>query len=290
MAKQILTEMQIILLLTQLNPHRVGKDANPIIMGQNTFVLTGKKAQTADGVAVKQFVQVSKLSDEAKKANPGLTNGKYLRLTKTEQVKDVTTALDEIVAPRKPLADNLFENQNPLLFETLVALLKKKVNEENKAKHPNLKLGDYIHFVEMEDDKEGNPRLKLLNPVKGAFVTINYPAHYRIDTKTGKELKGSAKDISTGSYKDAQKIVFRSLELFLFPADVEKLQSIAINRYQKLVEPMLAEEVVISTLKAGVETQREVKSDINTERDVIESAITDKDDDVAVGPDGMPLP
>lgn len=276
MAKQILTEMQIILLLTQLNPLRLGKDANPIITGPNTFVLTGKKVQVAGGEPVKQFVQVSKLTEEAKKANPGLTPGKYLRLTKTEQVKDITSALDEIVAPRKPLADNLFENQNPLLFETLVSLLKKK----DAA-------GKYIHFTEMEDDREGNPRMKLINPVRGAFVTLNMPAHFRMDARTGKELAGSAKDISTNHFKEAQKIVFRTMELFLFPADIEKLQSIAINRFQKLVEPMLAEEIVTTTLKAGEVIAKEVKSNTTTEKDL---ETENHEDGLAVGPDGMPLP
>jgi hypothetical protein len=256
MAKQLLLEAQILALLTFLNPLRIGKDANPLVATANTFVLTGKKVQVAGGESIEQYTQMAVLSPEAKAANPNLVAGRYLRIMKTEQTKEVNTINDAIMAPRQPLADNLFENQNPLLFDTLISLLKKKDDK-----------GNFIHFVKMEPDKDGNPRIKLLNPVGGAFVTLNMPPHYRVQSD-GKVLSGASKDLATGTYKPASKIIFRKLVLFLFPAQFEELQSIAMNKFQKLVEPMLAEEIVMTTYKANEVVEKTVKSNTTTAEDL----------------------
>jgi hypothetical protein len=285
MAKQILTEAQIIILLTMLNPMRIGKDANPIITTNNTFVLTGKKTKIQGGEEVASFVLNAVLTDAAKKANPNLVAGRYLRLMKTEQVKAVTTVNDAIEAARKPIADNLFENQNPMLFDTILTLLKKRSKVGDKVV--------YEHFEEMNPDRDGNPRLKLINPVKGAFLVLNMPPHFRVQTD-GKILAGSRKDISTGEFRKAENIIFREMTLFLLPVEYDRLQSIAINRFQKLVEPMLSEEIVTTKLKAGVETSKEVTSSTTTAADVDEdnAGAADTNGDaggVTLDENGLPL-
>lgn len=264
-----LTEKEVRDLLIEMNPLRLGVDANPIVEKKNQFIITGIRKQVPgkDGV-VDVYVQLTKLSDKAKKANPGLVAGKYIRMTKTDMVKEILSASDDLRAGRKPIAENLFENQNPLLFSKIVKLLMEKDEK-----------GNLTYFTKMPDDKNGNPVIMLKNPVPGAFITLNVPAHHKMSV-TGEILAGSRKNIRTGEFEAPQEIVFHDITFFLLPEEFDRVESIALNKFQKEIEPMLAEEIVKSVRVANKEIKREVKKNTDTSADM-ETPSTDniKDDD-----------
>jgi hypothetical protein len=273
-----LTEKEALDLLIEMNPLRLGKDANPIVEKKNQFILTGirKTIRGVEGVEV--FVQPTILTEKAKKANPGLMPGRYIRMTKTDMVKEIMSAEDDLRAGRKPVADNLFENQNPLLFSKLIKMLSEKDEK-----------GAYKYFTKMPDDAKGNPVIILRNPVPGAFVTLNMPAHNRI-TPNGEILAGARKDLKSGEFGAKQDIVFHDVTIFLLPEEFDKLQSIALRKFQKEVEPMLAEEIIKITRIANKDIKREVKSNTDTAEDLEKAPTTEELKDTKVEYDEMGNP
>jgi hypothetical protein len=245
MTKQRLTEEQILNLLIRLNPRRLGTDADPIIAVDNSFTFTGQKKKLPSGIEYESYVNPTVITPAGLAANPGLKPGRYMRIMKTNHVIMPTKPGEKFHAPRPPLAENLFENQNTELFAWFCSLLKDKD----------------IWFIPMEPDRDGNPRIKLSTPVVGAFVTINYPAHYRVDKEGGK-LSGSSRDLAGGKdkYMAREAIAFNSMTFFLFDYEFDNLQAKAINTYKKLIQPMLVKEVVVTELEGGIEIGRKVKS------------------------------
>lgn len=242
MAKQFVkkTVEEIRTLLRALNPRKLGSSADPIVMERTSMILTGRIEKGKDG-DVEKFIHKTTLSEEAKKANPNLTPTRYFRIMKTNEVQEISAPGALIRTGRRPLADNLFERQQPILFDTLVRLL-----QEDKEK------GGNYHFEKMTPDPQGNPRLRLKSPIMGAFVTLSVPAHKRVDAN-GKVLSGATKNIATGKFNQAAPIEFTQDTFFLHEHELDSLESIAISRYRKLVEPMLFEEVVITKSSAGDE-------------------------------------
>jgi len=266
MAKEKLTVEQIRELLISRNPLKFGVNANPIIPQKTSFVLVGRmKIPAGGGEAKEQYMDITQLSEEAKKANPGLTTTRFIRVMKSDAVSDTIKPGETIHTARKPIADNLFERQQPMLFELLVRLLKDKDNE---------------HFVKLEKDLAGNPRVKLKSPILGAFVVLNVPGYYKID-KDGKILMGSTKDISSGKFGDKKKQIFRTDTFFLAEHDIDRMEEIAIGRFQKLIEPMLAEEITVTLGESGHVIKKDIAKDqvaadnvepeINTEGTVLEN-------------------
>jgi hypothetical protein len=252
MAKQTFTADEALDLLISMNPLRLGVNANPLVEKDNQFIITGKR-KTIKGIPnVEAYVDMTKITEAGKAANPGLVAGRYIRMTKTDMTKEITSLTDKLRAGRKPVADNLFENQNPLLFSKLLQLLGQKDEK-----------GNYTYFTRMPDDKNGNPVLILKIAVPGAFVTLNMPPHFKIDVE-GKILAGARKDLRTQSYGSPESIVFNDVTLFLLPEEFERLQSKALNIFQKTVEPMLAKEIVKITRVAGKEVAKEVKANTTT--------------------------
>ena len=253
MAKEKLTVEQIRSILKEKNPQRFGENANPLVPNKCKFILVGIMKDDTEGNKVERFVQVTKLSEEAKKANPGLTSTQYIRILKTDDVPEVVEATDTLRTARKPIPDNLFERQQPLVFEQIVRLLKQKDGKE------------YKFFINMEKDGNGNPRLKLKNPVLGVFATLNVPGHYVRGTD-GNFLTGARKDLGTNTFGKAEKIVMRTINMFLFEHDIEKFEEMAIGAFQRTVEPLLAEEVKISLDESGRVINKEVKNTSTVEQ------------------------
>lgn len=272
MAKIKATESEIRALLISMNPKILGPNADPLVPQRCKFILTGKMKQGEGGVEKEQYTLRSVLSPEAKAANPNLTPTNYLRVTKTDYMKPVSSPDDVIEVGRSPWADNLFENQQPELFADLVQRLKDSKD---------------TYFEPMPKDKNGLPRLKMKNPVLGAFIAIQVPGHYVIGTD-GKPLTNSVKDISTGKFGAQSKTVMRELRLFLYPYQFQSLMSMAIARYQKQVEPMLAEEVTYKVNTAGAVTERKIADNVAAENIVPE--VTEKDEETGKDDAGNDLP
>jgi hypothetical protein len=273
MAKEKLTVEQIRELLISRNPLKFGVNANPIVLQKTSFVLVGRmKTPAGGGDAKEQYMDITQLSDEAKKANPGLTTTRFIRIMKTDLVNETIKPGDVIHTARKPIADNLFERQQPMLFELLIRLLKDK-NED----------GSYKHFTKLEKDKAGNPQVKLTSPLLGAFITLNVPGYYKVD-KDGKILMGSTKDISTNKFGDKKKQVFRSDVFFLAEHDIDRMEEIAIGRFQKLIEPMLAEEITVTLGEGGTVIKKDIVKDTvaadNVEIETENNTSADLGDDV----------
>jgi len=262
------TEAEIRQKLIELNPGLFGPAAHPLIPQKTKFILTGKVKVSSDNVEKDQFTLRTKLSDEAKKANPTLRDTNYLRIVKTDYVKTVTSPDEPIVVPRKAWADNLFENQQPEFFSDIIERLKEKEK----------------WFEGMKKDDEGNPRLKMRNPVMGVFVAVQVPGHHVIGPD-GKVLSNARKDISTGKFGEKSKTVMREMRMFIYDHQIPSLMSLAIAQYQKRVEPLLAEEVTYVVNTAGA-SERKVE---NLE-DVSMPPETDKDDDTGKDAAGMDLP
>lgn len=277
MAKEKLTVAQIRQLMQTLNPRKFGANADPFVPKRTKFILTGRIKDGAGGEKREQYVDITTISEEAKKANPGLTTTRFLRILKTDDVPEVVNPTDVLHTARNPIPDNLFERSNPMLYETLVRLLKDKDDK-----------GNYKYFVKLEADGAGNPRLKLTNPVMGVFVTINVPGHYKLD-KDGKILSGSKKDISTNKFSPKEKIVFRTDTFFVFEHEIDRIEEICIGRYQKLIEPMLSEEVIVTLDEGGNIIKKDIAAPLsagaeNEEHEEKEKTV------LATGDDGELLP
>jgi len=256
MAKEKMTVEQIRSLLTRLNPKKFGANANPTVPGKTKFILTGIMRKGKDNKEVAQFQQTTVLSDEAKAANPNLTPTRYLRVMKTDDIQSVSNSTDVLRTGRRPLADNIFERQQPVLYNDIVSLLKKKTEVDGKV--------TYEHFEVMTPDDKGNPRIKLLNPVLGCFVSLNVPGHFKIGTD-GKIMQASRKDLLTGKFSKPEKVVFREDKFFVYEHEIDSIEAIAIGRYQKLIEPMLAEEIIMTVDEGGNIQRREIQKHISAE-------------------------
>jgi hypothetical protein len=243
-----LTVAQIRAKYKELNPLKFGEHANPLVATRTKFIITGVKAQNANGESMVKWVDVTKLSPEAQAANPGLTVTRFMRIMKTDDTPEVVKPGDILRVSRNPIPDNLFERSQPDLFEKLKRLLAEKGPD-----------GKMSHFLPLEPDTAGNPRIKLLSPVMGCFVTLNVPGHYRMN-KDGKPLVGSRKDIATGKFGSPEKVVFRTDTFFLLENDLDRMEEIAIGRFQKLIEPLLSEEVIVSMDDTGNIIKKEIKS------------------------------
>jgi hypothetical protein len=258
MAKQKLEVDQIRNLLHKLNPKKLGANADPVIPQKTKFILTGKKSQGANEEKKTQFTLTTKLSEEAKKANPGLTEGKYFRVLKTDDIKDVTSPDEVMHTGRRPVPDNIFERQQPIVFDQITRLLKVKFTKDDE-KNEIGKEGERKYFREMSDDPQGNPRVKMTNPILGAFITLNVPGHLRY-TAAGKALQGARKDITSGTFGNPEKIVFRTMQFFVYEHDIDRVEEIAIGLFQRQVEPALVTEVKIEKIEGGLEIKKEINS------------------------------
>lgn len=254
---KVLTDSQVVRLLHEKNPRRFGPNADPLVETKTDFILTGRIKKNSAGNEVIVWLDKSNLTEEDLKANPNLKPSRYLRITRTDAVPDFVPG-QPFTIPRKPIAQNLFENENPLLFNTLVGLLKEK--DKN---------GKLIHFKELENDANGNPMCKLISPVWGAFVTINWPAHKRLDANR-KPLAVRRKNLMTGQYEaKATPVVFREDTFWLPSTSFDRLESIAIQRFRKFIEPLLLEEVSFKVNSAGRVTEEKIETGA-TETDLYE--------------------
>ena len=132
------TEAQIRAKLRELNPTLFGASATPIVAQKVRFILTGVYKGTGE-TKLKQFTQLSVLSEESKKANPNLRASRYFRITSTDYTKSVTSTEDVINPGRKPWGTNLFENNAPEFFAEIRRLLTEIEGDKYKFFEVHLK-------------------------------------------------------------------------------------------------------------------------------------------------------
>lgn len=269
------TEAQIRAKLRELNPDLFGANKQPLVAQKIRFILTGKYNKDAAGNKVTQFTQISNPSEDAKKANPNLRASRYFRVTSTDYTKTITSPDDVISFGRKPWASNIFESQHPEAYSEIMRLLMEK------------KDGEFVYFEKLPDDRDGNPVIRLRNPIWGNFLTVQVPGHYVVDARTGKPLEASPKNIATGKFEKPRPITMREMRIMLYDYQFNSAEALAMAQYQKLVEPMIAEEITYTVNTAGVITDEKPIPSVAAEG--IEPENVDVDTPAADDA-GVPLP
>jgi hypothetical protein len=264
LSKVMLSTAEVISILRDLNPLKIGKDANPLIPLEAQFTFTGRKAQGANGTERVYWAEFATQTEADKKANPNMKPSRYIRITKTVHAPQITSPTQVLKKGfKRPIVETMFEGENTEIFGELMRLL--------NYKDPETKLNPFI--VDIEPDGAGNPRKKLTNPISGAFVTLMVPDHYtlkRNENGTKEFSEFSRKDLLTGVYEPAEYTTINTMKMFVLEEDFGDFEAMAIRKFKREVMRLLVNEELVATMIHNVKVSEEKRASSAFEEDKIE--------------------